>query len=920
MGLVTSGIGALAVMLLLDIAINTISLFAFVLAIGIIVDDAIVVAEHVHLERKRGTPGVAAAIRGVRRIKKPLTFAVLTSAAAFVPILFIPGGIGEIWGALPIVIIAMLFISLAESVFILPNHLTHLHGPEWVPTNAVDRFFAGTQERVDKLLNQFIAGPLDKALHFATAQPAVIVAGAIGLLVVSASLLPAGIIKTTLADVVEGDFINAHLEMPDGTPAHRTYEVAMELEAAGQRVLDRLSRERGADAPHLLSGVTVTVGQSPRVEGGGLVPSPTLNPQANVATVDFKLLGAQERNMSTIDIVQAWREEVGVLPYVRGIAYSGEVIDLGNPVEAVLSHPDPDQLVAIATTVVNGLRSVGGIFDVRSDHTPGVREIQLALRPEARTLGLTLEDMALQARAAFFGAEAVRVQRGREEVRVYVRLPATERNAITDIEGYLVRTPTGAEVPLSQVASLTMGTSPPAIRRQDSQRVVTVTADVHTEVISAGEANAYLEDSILAPLIAANPDLSYSFGGEQQQQIESLDALYRGFVLAMLMIFALLAIPLHSYSKPFIIMAIIPFGLIGVILGHLILGISMSAASFMGFFGLSGVVVNDSLVMIDFIEQRQKRRRIPANGDHRWGQGAVPSHHADVGHHVPWLYATHSGDCNPSAVPGSVCGLARDRGVADHYVADGADTGAHGDLSARELAAWGEGGVWAERRWRGCGGWDYGGVANSEADAGLRRSRHGRYAQIVGRVYLDGVNARSHGRWRDRALHGPMSRWGCPPLDLSASLDGGDRHHGQGVDNPFGVPGTVTVRAYRRPGSPKHAQRSLTRLVEDPEQRSGCTRRTPLALFPVADGLVRHVDAPRELDLSQTETSAHAASEPAHVAHRLGIVVARVAGDVLLASRIQHVVVDAPDDRNARRAVGINRQSCSAHTREPPCG
>ena len=610
-GLVTAGIGALAVMLLLDIAINTISLFAFVLAIGIIVDDAIVVAEHVHLERKAGAPGVVAAIRGVRRIKKPLTFAVLTSVAAFVPLLFIPGGIGEIWGALPIVIIAMLFISLAESLFILPNHLTHLHGPEWVPTNPVDRFFAGTQERVDRAFNLFVAGPLDTALRFATAQPAVVVAGAIGLLVVSASLLPAGIIKTTLADVVEGDFVNAHLEMPDGTPAHRTYEVAMQLEAAGQRVLERLSRERGEDAPPLLAGVTVTVGQAPRVEGGGLVASPTLNPQANVATVDFKLLGAQERNMSTIDIVQAWREEVGVLPYVRGIAYSGEVIDLGNPVEAVLSHPDPEQLVTIAGAVVNGLRSVGGIFDVRSDHTPGVKEIQLALRPEAQTLGLTLEDMALQARAAFFGAEAVRVQRGREEVRVYVRLPATERNAITDIEGYLVRTPAGAEVPLSQVAVLTMGTSPPAIRRQDSQRVVTVTADVDADVISAGEANAILEDSILGRLTTANPDLTYSFGGEQQQQIESLDALYRGFVLAMLLIFALLAIPLHSYSKPFIIMAIIPFGLIGVILGHLILGISMSAASFMGFFGLSGVVVNDSLVMIDFIEQRQKEGAPP---------------------------------------------------------------------------------------------------------------------------------------------------------------------------------------------------------------------------------------------------------------------------------------------------------------------
>ena len=603
-GLLTSGIGALAVMLVLDLAINTISLFAFVLAIGIIVDDAIVVAECIHYERSRGVPGVAAAIRGTRRIKNALIFAVLTSVAAFTPLLFIPGGIGEIWAALPIIIIGMLLISLSESLLILPSHLSHLHGPDWVPANFLDRFFAATRGFVDRSLKSFLDGPLEGVLRLATNQPAVVVAGAVGLLVVSLSLVPAGIVPTTFADVVEGDFVTATLEMPEGTPAERTYQVALELERAGRRVLEGLDRDRPDGFPALLSGLTLTVGQRPRVEGGGLDPTPTQNPQANIATVEFKLLSAQHRDLSTIAVVQAWREEVGILPYVRGIAFSGEVIDLGNPVEAVLSHPEPARLVQIADSVVNGLRSVAGVFDVRSDHAPGVGEIQLELRSEAQTLGLTVEDMARQVRAAFFGVEALRVQRDREEVRVYARLPERERNAITDVEGYLVRTPSGGEVPIGQVASLTMGTSPPSIRRKDGQRVVTVTADVNESVISSGEANGILKDTILAQLSATDPKLTFSFGGEQQQQLESLDALYRGFVLAMLAIFALLAIPLRSYCKPFIVMAIIPFGLIGMVLGHLVLGVALSAASFMGFFGLSGVVVNDSLVMIDFIDQR----------------------------------------------------------------------------------------------------------------------------------------------------------------------------------------------------------------------------------------------------------------------------------------------------------------------------
>ena len=220
-GLAVSGIGALAVMLVLDVAFYVQSLFSFVLAIGIVVDDAIVVSEHIQYERQRGTPGLQAAIRGVQRIKVPLTFAVLTSVVAFAPLLFIPGGIGDTWRVLPIIMIAILLVSLVESLLILPNHLSHLHGPEWVPKRAFDRFSARIQRGVNERLNRFVQGPLDRALRFATDQPVVTMAGAVGMLVLSISLIRAGIVPTTLAAAVEGDFATVTLDMPDGTTPHR---------------------------------------------------------------------------------------------------------------------------------------------------------------------------------------------------------------------------------------------------------------------------------------------------------------------------------------------------------------------------------------------------------------------------------------------------------------------------------------------------------------------------------------------------------------------------------------------------------------------------------------------------------------------------------------------------------------------------
>ena len=603
-GLALSAIGALAVMLVFDLSLSSVSLFTFVLAIGIVVDDAIVVAEHIHHERKQGATGVVAAIRGARRIKTPLTFAVLTSVAAFTPLLFMPGGIGEVMRPVPIVLIGMLVISLVESLLILPNHLSHLPAPGWQPTNVVARLFARTQGSVDRSLRRFVDGPLDQAVRFATDQPVVTIAVTLGMLIISVSLLPAGIVKTSFSEEVEGDFVTASLVMTDGATAQRTYEVARELELAGLQAIQRFSLEQDEGAPPLVSGVTTTVGMGRYIESGGINPDPTLNPPANIATVEFKLSSVQERQVSTSEVVQAWRDEVGFLPYARSISFTASLLELANPVEIMLSHPDPARLVQAANSVVNGLRSLDGVFDVRSDHTPGVKEVQLELLPEAYTLDLTLEDLAQQTRAAFFGTEALRVQRGREEVRVYVRLPAEERIAITDVERYLVRTQSGAKVPLNQVAELGTGSSPTTIQRRDGQRIATIIADVNQAVISSAEANNALQAVILAELMDTYPDLTYIVGGEQQEQYESFDALNRGLILSMLVIYGLLTLSLRSYTKPFIIMAVIPFGLTGAILGHLILGIPFSSTSAFGFIGLCGVVVNDSLVMLDFIDQR----------------------------------------------------------------------------------------------------------------------------------------------------------------------------------------------------------------------------------------------------------------------------------------------------------------------------
>ena len=604
-GIAVSFVGTFAVMSGLGVSINMMTLFAFILAVGIVVDDAVVVGENIYAEREKGWRGVDASIRGTRRITGPVIFAVLTTVVAFCPLFFIPSVVGRLMGMLPVIVISVLLFSLVESLLVLPNHLSHMpHGRRVHPSR--DHLIARIQRGVRQALRTFVRGPLDRSLRVATAQPGLVIATGIALIILSVAMVPAGIIRVNFMPTVEADLVTATLEMPEGTPAGRTSEMADFVEEAGYRAVTRLSSEGAA----LLEGVNVTVGQEaqqiqPFAARGGA------DSRANLAAVEFKLVTAEFRDVSAADFQQALREELGPLPEARALTITAELLDFGLPVHVELAHRDPGRLESVADTLMERLRAFDGVFDVRADQDQGLREIQLDLRPEARTMGLTLDALARQVRGAFFGDEAVRVQRGREEVRVYVRLPEEERNTITDVERYLVRTPAGGEVPLGRVASVRFGSSPTTIRRTDGERVITVTADVDREIVTGNEVTEQLSASVLPQLAALEPGLSYSFGGEQQEQVESLGALVSGFALALLAIYALLAIPFGSYTKPLIIMAAIPFGIIGAIAGHVLLGLTMSMMSMFGVIGLSGVVVNDSLVMIDFINDRL-RRGMPA--------------------------------------------------------------------------------------------------------------------------------------------------------------------------------------------------------------------------------------------------------------------------------------------------------------------
>ncbi|MEM6475380.1 MAG: efflux RND transporter permease subunit [Pseudomonadota bacterium] len=598
--------GAIFLLEAVGSSINMFSLFGFILALGLVVDDAVVVGENIYAERERGRSGLGAAIAGAQRVKVPVIFAVLTSMVSVVPVLAVGGTIGKISADIPVVVIAVLTLSLIEALLVLPHHLSNLPAAGAYATNSVTRFFERVQGAVDRRFKSFVNGPLERALQFSVKAPLVVMSGAVALLIFMGSLVPAGIIKSSFFPDIEGDVISASVEMPAGTTVDRTAQVAAKLRAAGDRVLARYSSEEEIEAgapPPFVEAIYSTVGQRAVGQGG---PQGTRNQTSpNLADVQIALVTSSEREVSAREIEDAWRAEIGELPEVKSLSITSDDVSFGSAVNVQLFESDPQALDDARKRVMAGIARINGTFDIQSDQDAGMREIELRLKPTARSLGITVEDLAGQVRAAFFGAEAVRVQRGQEDVRVYVRLPEQDRNSIADIEQFRVRVPDGGFTSLSALAEAQFTEAPATIRREDGRRAVTISADINENAVSSEEATAFLENEIMPAITADYPGLLYQFGGEQEEQQESFADIGSAFMLALVAIYCLLAIPFKSYTQPIIIMAAIPFGLIGALFAHALLGIPLGILSLFGVVSLAGVIINGSLVMVDFFNENR---------------------------------------------------------------------------------------------------------------------------------------------------------------------------------------------------------------------------------------------------------------------------------------------------------------------------
>lgn len=598
-GIGVTFVGAIFVLDIAGSSINLFSLFGFILALGLVVDDAIVVGENVYAQREKGRTGMGASVVGARRVTVPVIFAVLTTLAAFSPLFAIGGVIGKLLADIPLVVIAVLVLSLIECLLILPYHLSHLPAPGTKTINPVLKFFEHIQNKVDEKFQAFVDGPLDKAINFAIKMPLVILSASIALLIIFASFIPAGIIKVGFFPSIEADIVTARLEMPAGTTIDETERVARLIEQGGRDVFDEFQSNQDDDAQSPLRAIFTTVGQGaaqggPDPSGGALA--------ANVAAVQFSFIPGDERELNAKQFENDWRDAVGPVVEARSLVFASELISAGAPVNVQLSDPDPEVVDKASAQLMEELNGFAGVFDVETDQDQGLKEIQLTLKPEARSLGVTLQDVASQVRSAFFGSEALRVQRGQEDIRVYIRLPEEERNSISDVEKFRVRVASG-EVPLGSLANISFGQAPSVIRRTDGRRVTTITADLNDEIVTGQEIADAITDKIMPKIQADYPQLLYNFGGEQEEQAESFGGLGIAFGLALLVIYALLAIPFKSYVQPLVIMAVIPFGIIGALIGHMILDLQLVVLSIFGIIALSGVIINGSLVMIDFINE-----------------------------------------------------------------------------------------------------------------------------------------------------------------------------------------------------------------------------------------------------------------------------------------------------------------------------
>jgi multidrug efflux pump subunit AcrB len=596
LGIPISFVGAMLFLPSTDISINMISLFAFIVVLGLVVDDAIVVGEAVYKRRQDGATFMEAAIHGTREVAMPVIFAIITTVMAFSPLLFVPGPAGKFFRVIPIVVIAVLLLSLMECLIILPAHLAHSKKTE---KRGVYGFIHHLQQRFSRFLERNIHRLYEPFVNGAARRRYLTVAVSFAIFIATIGFVAGGRLKFTFLPKVDADVITATAELPYGSSVERTTQVNQRM----QQVARELLAEYGGEEK-LSRGMFSQVGAGGQAGMGSPNGGSQATTGSHLASTSVFLVGSGVRPMTAREFAHKWRDRLAEIPGVERMSFRFETgPSAGEAINVELSHPDMATLQRASRDLAVRLEEFSGVYEVDDGFSDGKEQLNLHLKPGARALGVTEADLARQVRSAFFGAEAVRQQRGRDEVRVYVRLPKHERESEYNIEELILRTPLGGEILLGDAAVVTRGRSYTSIKRIDGRQAVAVTGNVDDSAGNAVEIMARVGSEVLPALQKKYPGLYWSVGGEEKERSEIFASLGRGFLLAVLAMFALLAIAFRSYVQPIIILLAIPFGFVGAVWGHMLMGYDLSLMSMMGVVALAGVVVNDSLILIVAINQ-----------------------------------------------------------------------------------------------------------------------------------------------------------------------------------------------------------------------------------------------------------------------------------------------------------------------------
>ncbi|MDH3993930.1 MAG: efflux RND transporter permease subunit, partial [Gammaproteobacteria bacterium] len=602
-GIPVALLGTVALFPMAGISISTMSVMAFILVLGILVDDAIVVGERVYAHEQQGKERLQAAVEGTQEVSLPVLFGVLTTMATFIPIINIPGPMGGFFAPLGYTVILALAFSIIESQLILPPHLAHRKAEKEKGDNPVVNRWLDLQDLISGSLQTAATRYYLPAVTRAMQWRYVTVACGVVVLAITLSLFASGRMQFQFFPAVEGTHLYAKLTMPEGTPVEKTAEAVHQMEAAAEQLRLELDRDLAAGEASKIAHVFSSIGSFiPKGSIGG-----SGSPQSNLAEVGIELnLPRNYSGVSTRSFANRWRELTGSIPDAIEQSFTSEAFGIGKAIEFELYGKDFDELRTAAAELRTALQGYNGVIDVSDSFRAGKQEVQLALLPEARNLGLTLNDLGQQVRQAFYGYEAQRIQRGKDDIRVMVRYPERERRSLGDLEAMRIRTADGTEVPFSSVARATLARGYTTIRRVDGHRVVSVTADVNRTVATPESVIKSIRRNELSDIIDRHPGVSYGLAGEAEERSESMGSLVSTALLALLLIYALLAIPLKSYLQPLVIMSVIPFGAVGAILGHYLLGMDLVFFSLLGIVALAGVVVNSSLVLVDYINSQRK--------------------------------------------------------------------------------------------------------------------------------------------------------------------------------------------------------------------------------------------------------------------------------------------------------------------------